>query len=161
MNEITETTEWVRADLASIESGAQVKATRGMNVLVGTFHDAHFIDGMRVAGQSLWDWFVPAAPKVELPTEVGVVIRWQETHIGAIAERELPNQWLCNWDADTQTDAEIIERINGRPYFVLEPVPVTAKNIIKRIDTMRQFGEASTLGNVQQILAAEFGVPNE
>lgn len=44
------------------------------------------------------------------------------------------------------------------PFTRLEPVPVTAKKIIDRIDVMRARGETTTLYQVQKVIAAEFGV---
>ena len=46
----------------------------------------------------------------------------------------------------------------GAHFTRLEPAATTAKQIIDRIDAMRAGGEVTTLGQVQALLAAEFGV---
>lgn len=96
-----------------------------------------------------YDLFVPAPTTPLLPSEPNTIWAdktghpWFVTDMGNLVTHQI----------SIHGPAEL-----AAPFVKLEPTATTAKQIIDRIDAMRAGGEVTTLGQVQTLLAAEFGV---
>lgn len=103
-----------------------------------------------------WSLEIAVEPE-ELPTESGFYIDNHGTVFQLVdarwctANADRADGGLAGWEFELLTS-------DGTTFTRLEPVPVTAKVICDRIDKMRAEGAGYTLGQVQQIIRAEFGV---
>jgi hypothetical protein len=158
--------EWVvQEDWSEVQVDDHVRVTRVGGMLTGKVVDRYFlpdedephavallVDGLQMSvhiTNLVWSLFVPAKPAVEIPTKVGTVISWQETHWLALANLEDTNQWL-HQDANFTTE-EMVEQIGDAEFVILEPVAVTAKKVI-------DFCESDKSCNTYRSARHEFGV---
>lgn len=164
------TLNWVPGDWGNVTAGDRVRLEAAdAPALAGTIQTINHKQGHRIGvateigwkktetWQNLgWNLFVPKPTQPELPTEPGIYATFKFDLVRGSVIHLLPDGRWVNADFSYTMDEERVS--SCLPLVRLLPEAETAKRIIARIGAMRSAGEVNTLGDVQEIIAAEFGV---
>ena len=156
-------TKWVPVSWDAVKAGDTVRlenADGSVEITVQSVYKTRDCWEMRsnigVYPEWYWNLFVPAPTTPALPTVRGIYVTLE----GKLKDKTPLFLTAGGWQfANGQSATEAAAQWHAMsPLARLEPAATTAKQIIDRIDAMRAGGEVTTLGQVQALLAAEFGV---
>jgi hypothetical protein len=141
-------TDWTpQDDWSQVKVGDPVRAMRAQQMLTGKVVDRYVLSDGAVAslfveitevGEQIeldhdyWQLSVPAKPAVVLPDEPGIYVSHNEPPSPVIIHKIVDGRWVDADDENYLTEAGVIALM---PLTKLEPVAVTAKNVIEFIDT--------------------------